>query len=596
MEQFLALALTGWIFLAATALGRKVLIKVLRLSVSPLEATAFSAALGSGLLSYLVFLAGTIHFLTPQGMLGLLLVLTFLCLHEILWLLKTLIALFRRAAKEAPFALTLCLAVFLLAVIQALIPSTAHDAMAYHLDIPKRFVQSSAVTYIPYGVNSVFPLLFHMNYALALAVMDSTLPANLLHLSSAAGILLGMAALCRKRLPVFFIALGWLILILTPGIFNQMVIAYSDIALGFFIFFVFYAVLKFLEDGRTLRWLVLAGIYLGFALSVKYLGALAAFSVSLLMLWELLKKRISLKTFMQGMALLAGLSFLFSFVWYARAFWYEGDFLYFGEKGYETVSRISAVQKFWIPWLVTMKPDLFGGSWAQIGPVYLAFLPLLIFVRKDKWVSPVLILSFSYALFWIFLPRQNLRFLFPVLPFWAIALSWLFYRLRTETKLFKTLSAVLMFFLFTELGTAFYHGLGGYQAALGLVPKQTYLREQERTYSLARFMNESIPKGAKVLNAYEVRMFHLNPQLVREPEFRQKTRYDQLFQSASETIEFLKSEGFTHLLIAKTDPSPPAGRFDARSLVLESSGSFELLYQGSSAAEPSRTYAIYAIR
>src|SRR5262245_1328529 len=64
----------------------------------------------------------------------------------------------------------------------ALAPPTAGDALCYHLEIPKRFVEHGSIEYLPLTDNSLFPFQMEMLYTLAL-LLGMPLLAPLLHWS-----------------------------------------------------------------------------------------------------------------------------------------------------------------------------------------------------------------------------------------------------------------------------------------------------------------------------------------------------------------------------------------------------------------------------
>ncbi len=591
MRQLFALTTALGLVLLAAGLGRVLIGRRDAACQSSFECWSFSFALGLGTLAYLIFAAGLLGGFKPLPMLILFGALALSVVGCLLTRLKF------NSFAFAPHPLFWAFFFFtLIAVIQALAPSTAHDALAYQLDIPKRFVQAGGMVYLPYGVNSTFPLLMNMYYVFAL-LWKSTELANLLHLAHGLGLAVGIFSLARGHLSKPYAMLAVLIFCLTPAVFNQMTIAYNDVAFCFYVFYAFYAAWRWSES-RNSFWILLSGVFTGFALSVKYLGAFAGLLIGVFLLLALVKKEIKPGVFLKLSAVFGVAAALLSFVWYARCYFYEGQPLYFGQIGYEATNRPGFLNYAVLPWLATMFPERFGGSWAQIGPVYLAFLPLLFFVKeKTAWVKTCVYFGLGYFILWIFLPRQNLRFLFPALPFFSLAVAFGLEHVSFSVTVKRVLLVLLAGVLAVQALLFVYHGKKEYRAALGFESSEAYLTRQERTFGLANFMNKNLPANARVLNAYEVRMFYIDAHLIREPEYRAKSKYDRLAASPEEVLVFLKRDAFTHILWT------PGGDADAPELSIAGLLSRRLLgadslreiYREPAGTEADPKYLLYAI-
>ncbi len=564
---------------------------------SRLESASFGLCFGMGTLGLVIFTLGCLGLYRPAAFYILFSILSIPLIAALPHLIRESAAPAVRSFSGNPI-LWVAAAVFALAAVQCMIPATAHDALAYQLDVPKRFALAGKVHYIPYGVNSVFPLLMNMFYVAAL-LLDGTRLAHLLHLLTAAGITAGLLSLERSYIKRSWLGAGGLVFLLTPGIFNQMTIAYNDIALSFFGFYAFYAVIKAGEN-PSLRWFVLAGIFLGFALGVKYLAGLGAISIAVYLGYRFLRGSLAFKTLAAGLLWMGLVAFVVGAVWYLRSYIYEGSVLYFGEEGYaprgaKTLSWLA------LPWMMTVRPELFGGSWARLGFLYLSFLPWIFFIRsRPKVLNAGLWFSCVYFALWLFLPRQNLRFLFPVLGFWALAVAYVAGPGTGPVKwLQRIVRPVFFAVLIFEFASAVYHGRAGYRAALGLESEAQYLSRVERSYPPAQFINRTLDGGAKILNAYEVRMFYFDRALVREPEFRAKTHYDTRFARPDAMIDFLKGEGFTHVLAVLPPLEPGSSAespFHELARRLDSApGRAREIYRQSPPAAPRMTYVLYEL-
>lgn len=573
MSVFLVL----WISFLALSGGNFLLIKFGFPFANRIEEGAFSLALGFGLLGYAVLFLGLSGFLHPRVLLLVLGSLTVLMARiEGEWLRRSGRAFRGLAVLAAKDRKTFWLILFAagvlaLALLQSLLPPTAHDALCYHLYIPKRFVEEGRIAYFPYLVNSLFPFLIQMHYTLALLFKQPE-AANIFHWVTGAGTFWGIVALGRRLHSNFTGLLAGLIFILTPGIFNQMVISYNDVALTFYSFMAFYAFLIFFENRNSVVWMALAGIFSGFALSVKYLALFHISGIGILFFLLMMARKVGGRKFITSLGVYGVFVFIFSFIWYLRSYLYEGNPVYpffpsiFGGTGREYDFAKAGLGKGLLDfllagWRLTLSPGSFGGTWTQWGVTFLAFLPLIFFLDfKDRRLRLLGGFALLLFIFW-FGSVQNLRFLFPLVPVLSILcalaarpfLGWLF------------------LILILNAGFALYHGKEGYPYLLGRESRDGYLARTERTYSLSREINRRFSKEARILNMEEVRMFYFEPEMVRESEFRRKTGYADKVGSWEAMLSLLKEHGFTGLLVTDpTDkdegrPSPGLRKFLSRS-------------------------------
>ncbi|HXV28405.1 MAG TPA: glycosyltransferase family 39 protein [bacterium] len=605
----MTLLIAAWIYLVTVSLGSFLLNRFGFSFQNSLEKGGFSFALGYGLLGYLVLILGFLKLLYFWAALIMLVLLTlFLIRQEIFWM-KWAVRIPKRVfglKKSDPWSFYFALgAIFVvsLAVAQSLIPPTAHDALCYHLNLPKRFVAAGQVQYFPYLVNSLFPFIIEMHFTLALLFGQPAL-ANVFHLFTGLGMLMGVTALGRRLAGNRTGIAAGLILILTPGIFNQMVITYNDVGLAFFCFFAFYALLKVFEDSNSEVWFVLMGSFSGFAMSVKYLALfhIAAIFFAALISGFILKK--DLKKILKGLLIYFFFTAFFCFIWYLRSWLHEKNPVYpffpeiFGGTGkaydFERAGMGKGILDFILVfWRLTMNPQKFGGTWAQLGLCYLTFLPLLFLSKKlnlqtRKGLTPFVVFSFAYFLFW-FLTVQNLRFLFPLLPVLCVLIA----------LVARPFAVWLTLLLLLNTAFAIYHGKSGYAYLLGRESRASYLAKEERTYPLSEWINGNLPKAAKILNVEEVRMFYFDPEMVREREFRKKTRYDEKSEMPEDGIALLRQSGITHILFVR-DEDPEAEKLPPlaiRRLLLDENfkSSFLILLHEEKAADGTQ-YEVYELR
>ena len=187
---------------------------------------------------------------------------------------------------------------------------------------------------------------------------------------------------------------------------------------------------------RRRSWLVLAGVFLGFALGTKYIGLFAAGLLGLASLALAVRRRDALAP-----CLLAGTAAAVAAPWYARNAWTTGNPLFpfhpelFGESPWwsaaDVQSALLSLREGYgigrspgallrLPWALVATPERFTEV-AGPGLVLLALVPVAAAVAvRDRRLRAFLALALGYALLW-FSSSQVLRFLMPAVPPLALA-------------------------------------------------------------------------------------------------------------------------------------------------------------------------------
>jgi len=445
--------------------------------------------------------------------------------------------------------------IFLLLIFGAFIPPTAHDALCYHLNIPKRWAQDGAIGYYPYLVNSLFPFLIQIYYGLAI-LFQVDYAAHFFHLLCAVGTIMGVFAL-GKRIENSLV--GWLaalILISTPGIFNQANLPLNDIALMFFSFAMAYAVYLGIESGFSYRFFVIAGMLGGFALGIKHFAALHMLAVGSAAFFFAIQKKVPLPRVLKCAGLFIFFVFLFGGLWYIRSWVIEGNPIYpyfsnvfqqSGDVGYDFEKQgygKGLIDFLLLSWRVTMEPQNFGGTWSQIGLVYLVFLPLLFVKSSRSQFSFWGIVASTYFLCWFFVV-QNLRFLYFILPILAVLIAlkaqvfrWVLYPLlilNTVFSIYHSKEAILYWVTQEKMGS--------------------YLNRVDSSYGMIQEVNRLVPVGEKIFVSNFVRLYYLNAEPIRANEFfnRHKVHWDDPFFQ-----EELMRQGIHWIIVSENE----AGKYN----------------------------------
>lgn len=448
----------------------------------------------------------------------------------------------------------------LAALASALAPPTAGDALCYHLDLPKRFLQAHALVVPPYNENATYPLLAEMLYTWAMAI-DGPVSAQLVHWAMGFVLAAATALLARPLMGDAWAQVAGGLVLLAPAVTNQMTAPLNDLCLAVWCTLTLAAWQRALVVAEP-RWFGLAGLMAGAAAGTKYLALV--FSPALAVPWLMccIRKCENRRGLLAGAAASLLIAVGISGVWYVRAAWYHGNPVYpffdelLGGSTHQTLPAHKAALGRGLaalataPWWVTMQPERYGGRGHQPGPLWLAVLPGLFCCRRLRGLRRLLTVALVYLLAWFAL-RQNVRFLLPALPIGGVAVAWVIAEYRRwprwpQRVVLWGVAAIALGQATLPLKRAMPH----FAVALGLEGREQYLLRCEPTFGMALRANLLLPPGARVLSQ-ELRALYFDSQLVRESVFRRKTGYHQRLESPAELARKLQQDGFTHLLLAQ---------------------------------------------
>jgi hypothetical protein len=444
-------------------------------------------------------------------------------------------------------------------LIGALAPSIDGDALCYHLDLPKLFLSRHAIFLPDFNDHGTFPLLVEMWYLWAMA-LDSGVAAQLVHW--ALGILLAAAGVLLARNVIG----GWSVLVaplvlLTPGISNQMAAPLNDVGLAFLTTLALSAWRRATLDDDGPRWFAACGIMLGAAASTKYTALLFAAALCGTAVWQLCQVRGRRLELLQGILVASVIAAAIAGPWYARAVWHRGNPVYpffsqyLGESapealpqrktphGWDVASLVS------IPWQMTMRPDRFGGRGHQLGALFLLALPGLAFARRLRGLGTLLLVAAIYFLFWYAL-RQNVRFLYPLVPLLSVAVVWVAMELRRFPPQPRWLAGVILGGT-ASLGAVvpLMRSADRLAVVVGWESRDAYLLRAEPSYAAASTANALLNPTDRLLSQ-DYRNFYFAGEVVREAVYRRATRYDEQLGDDLCLSQWLRAGGFTHLLLA----------------------------------------------
>jgi len=168
--------------------------------------------------------------------------------------------------------LSLIIALFVLIggiVLTASVPPVSRDALTHHLAIPKLFITYGGIVELPDIPFSYYPMNLDLLYLAALSFGNDIAP-KYIHLIFAlltAGLTYHYL---KPRMGAVFGTLGALLWLSTPIVVRLASEVYVDLGVAFFGFASIYMLLRWIDSGFKIRFLIWSGIWCGLALGTKY--------------------------------------------------------------------------------------------------------------------------------------------------------------------------------------------------------------------------------------------------------------------------------------------------------------------------------------
>lgn len=189
-----------------------------------------------------------------------------------------------RNMYQKPFlnvALLSFLAIIIISIIiLSLVPPVSRDALVHHLNVPKLYLQHGEMYEIPSMPFSYYPMNLNLLYLIPLSVGDDIAP-KFIHFGF--GLLTAWLVFgyLRRRLNTTHALFGAVFFLSIPIIVKLSITVYVDLGVIFFSTASLLLLLRWIETGFQLRYLVFSASLCGLALGTKYNGLLTFFLLSL---------------------------------------------------------------------------------------------------------------------------------------------------------------------------------------------------------------------------------------------------------------------------------------------------------------------------
>ncbi|MEK6837194.1 MAG: hypothetical protein AABX69_00960, partial [Nanoarchaeota archaeon] len=565
-----------------------------------LEEFFFSIALGYGVVALLTYLLGFYGLLYRQVFLLLFLAMLAISFGRIR---NAVLAVTQSLSFSKPmpglnvFSVLVGVIIFfaIFNLLASLAPAWSYDTTMYHLAVPKIYAREHSFVALPSLIHSNLVMMPHMLFLAAIVIKDGTL-ANLVNFTFSILLAIGIYSFCRS-----FLGSGKKAGIIASAIFLTLPIisvysvsAYADIPLAFFAFSAFYAFVVWAERGsergsnggsdksgvRSLApgWLVVSAFMAGLAAGSKLTGlAFVAVMAALIFFYRLFGRKHEslqhfLKTTLFATTVFTLLALAVAFPAYMKNWVYSGNpffpmlFNVFGGKflnadvaaffsatlQLQRGTSVSLGNFLLIPWNITMHPLRFIEQ-LGIGPLFLAFVPLLLFVKQNRIIVLVLAAGLLPLVSW-FVTSQALRYATFAFPFLSIVAAFVIYSMANSStsNLFRHFITVVIAVVIASNAVLLF-GANAKQlpVVLGLESEEQFFEKlgDGNIYAICKFANSNLPADAKILLLYEYRGYHCDmPYVIGEPRQQIFIDYSKI-STAEDYAKRLTEIGITHIIV-----------------------------------------------
>jgi hypothetical protein len=464
-----------------------------------------------------------------------------------------------------------------LLLVMALAPSITHDAMVYHLNVPRVYAHAHRIVPIPYDLFSNTVLNLEMLYTVAL-LLDDFMLANLLHFTFGLATLAFIYWFARGNFGTTTAALTTFIFFFNPSVIGEMPISYGDIAMTFYFLLALYCLWKWkqVESGRRF---VLACMCAGIFAGMKYTAFYGLISLAItITAAEYLSSR-SAASVVKKLALFGAIVAAFVSPYLVKNYLITGNPVYpvmynvFGGRWLmpAQMERMLAYvdshgmghgwrNMLLLPWNITIFGDTgFENFDTIITPLWLVFLPALAFVRSKpplvRWTALVCIV---YFLTWS-ASTHITRYMMPIFPLASLITAHVILELKQAAQrlspraanIYRTgviLVCGLVWFSFiyfypprvlTEFGGSVWGGQ----------TRDEFLARKVINYSAFRYINEELPPDAHVMFFWDNRGFFCERNRTGDSVIEAPTMIELVHKSGSPEAfhALLRDMGITHV-------------------------------------------------
>lgn len=570
------------------------------------EEFSFSAMMGIGIIGLIVLFLGLARMLLPLPVGLALAVLMALSWREGATgyrVVKAGIAAATATWPRRALALLFCAFVAIL-MLRALTPPHAYDEAIYHLPATRSFIDQGQVYPLVDNAAGNMPFLMQMLYAICL-MAKTDIAAKVLSLYVALICGLAVYGFCARFLSrrtgvvALFAFFG-------AGIVIEVAVTCRvDVSLACMLFMATYAMMVSLKTGER-GWLYASALFAGFALGIKHTAAVWILLLGVMYLLEsfLRKAAPPLLVIKRGL-LYTAITLLIASPWFIKnQLWFHNPIYPFatGEVAEFSADRVSyftpadevkldahfeqarrrlpalaqareteliravanrAIQHPPHFWEYFTNPDLYNTPESYHDPNYLfLFLPLLLLLRKSRWVIWLAALSIAYYLLLTQVIWHS-RYLLPMYPALSVATAYVLTELaewaavkaksRWLSMASKAIPAVVLVVILGPLAFTSimqFVQLRGPEYITGQLSRHDFMSSMFY-YSPIDYINHALPQNSRVMMIGAQMSYGLQRDYIADTSLdtlgwqRLLLRNDSLLAVQND----LKQQGITHILV-----------------------------------------------
>ena len=487
----------------------------------------------------------------------------------------------------------LLLILILFIIILGSVPPVSKDALVHHLALPKLYLKHGGIYEIPFMRFSYYPMNLDLLYLIPLYLENDIVP-KFIHFSFAILTAWLIFNYLKRRTNIVYALTGALFFLSIPIIVKLSITVYVDLGLIFFSTASFLLLLRWIENGFRLKFLIISAIFCGLAMGTKYNGMITLFLLTLFV--PFLYSRYT-KSGKPGFLRPVGYGMLFLFVallffspWMIKNYIWTNNPLFplydhwFNPQdaidrqaiGLFTYRSLVYHETWWQMALLPVRvffqgqdgnPQYFDGKLN----LFLLVLPFFAFyrIRKDPQVlrnQKKIILAFAGLFFAsaFFSSGMRVRYISPMIP--PLVLLSVF-GVRKMLEVISELGArylrnVGFAAIFLILPFSFwlnacyildqYKYVDPFSYLDGSLSRDEYISRYRFEYPAMRYINENLPADARILFIYlGNRGYYCDREYVFDMNKNRSTlgQLVKMSDKPEKIVGGLKEMGITHLLI-----------------------------------------------
>jgi hypothetical protein len=466
------------------------------------------------------------------------------------------------------FALVACL-------ISCLAPLTANDALVYHLNIPKIYASSGALSRLPSNVYANMPHYGEILYTLFYSAAGET-GAKIFYFFLVAGAAAAVYSLARRFVERRWAVIAASVFLVQPLVLDYRIICNVDMLLAFLYVSAIIIAFDTWKSNERARSLLVVSLLAGFMLGIKYTAIAPCVSLLAVPLARPGRQR-DRRLVVAGIIIAAA---VFG-PWLVKNETYVGNPFYpllegtFDGSNWESLQGTQLVS--WqrgmgmgrgladyllLPFNISTKAKA-GLNYSRFDgtmtPVLLILIPL-IFLKKRREISVLAVMAAIGFVFWAF-TAQQLRFLVPTLAVLAVMAGIGFSNLSERigkkwigvTVLLIILIEVCSLVVSDQYGRPFLSNAFGDRLPVvtGMETRRQYLQRVVQPFSMFEHINGSLPANEPVLLIWENRAYYLDRPYFADSFFEASTlaRMASDARTPAALKHKIKQRGYRHVVV-----------------------------------------------